>query len=136
MPVALDMNHAMIYSKNVAKSAAFYQDKLGFELLEEYRGGLIVVYARLRVPGSSSTLALHMIEREKELRIGGVRLYFEVKSLAGYCKKLAKSGVVFSKPPALMPWGWRHAYLDNPDGHEISLYTAGAKRLKKAKGLQ
>jgi hypothetical protein len=31
-----------------------------------------------------------------------------------------------------MPWGWKHAYLDDPDGHEVSLYWAGAKRLKKA----
>jgi hypothetical protein len=30
-----------------------------------------------------------------------------------------------------MPWGWKHAYLDDPDGHEVSLYWAGAKRFKK-----
>jgi len=30
-----------------------------------------------------------------------------------------------------MPWGWKHAYLDDPDGHEVSVYTAGAKRLRK-----
>jgi hypothetical protein len=27
----------------------------------------------------------------------------------------------------MMPWGWRHAYLNDPDGHEISLYWAGEK---------
>ena len=26
--------------------------------------------------------------------------------------------------PKDMPWGWRHAYLNDPDGHEISLYWA------------
>jgi hypothetical protein len=30
-----------------------------------------------------------------------------------------------------MPWGWKHAYLDDPDGHELSLYWAGKKRLQK-----
>lgn len=25
---------------------------------------------------------------------------------------------------------WRHAYLAEPDGHELSLYWAGDKRLK------
>jgi hypothetical protein len=30
-----------------------------------------------------------------------------------------------------MPWGWRHAYLDDPDGHEVSLYWAGRKRFQK-----
>ena len=31
----------------------------------------------------------------------------------------------------MMPWGWRHAYLNDPDGHEISLCWAGENRMKK-----
>ena len=31
----------------------------------------------------------------------------------------------------MMPWGWRHAYLNDPDGHEISLYWAGENRMQK-----
>jgi len=31
----------------------------------------------------------------------------------------------------MMPWGWRHAYLNDPDGHEISLYWAGENRMRK-----
>jgi hypothetical protein len=27
-----------------------------------------------------------------------------------------------------MPWGWTHAYLTDPEGHEISLYSAGEAR--------
>jgi hypothetical protein len=30
-----------------------------------------------------------------------------------------------------MPWGWKHAYVNDPDGHEVSLYWAGAKRFQK-----
>ncbi|MFN0165911.1 MAG: VOC family protein [Bryobacteraceae bacterium] len=62
-----------------------------------------------------------------------MRLYFEVPGLDRFCRKLEAAGVTFSKPPAMMPWGWKHAYLDDPDGHEISLYWAGSKRLKKTK---
>jgi hypothetical protein len=40
-------------------------------------------------------------------------------------------GVVFEQMPKDMPWGWRHAYLRDPDGRQISLYSAGAKRLGK-----
>jgi hypothetical protein len=32
-----------------------------------------------------------------------------------------------------MPWGWEHAYLNDPDGHEVSLYWAGDKRFRKSK---
>jgi hypothetical protein len=28
--------------------------------------------------------------------------------------------------------GWTHAYLNDPDGHEVSLYSAGQKRLKRS----
>ena len=33
--------------------------------------------------------------------------------------------------PKMMPWGWRHAYLNDPDGHELSIYWAGENRMKK-----
>ena len=32
----------------------------------------------------------------------------------------------------MMPWGWRHAYLNDPEGHEISLYWAGEQRMQKS----
>jgi uncharacterized glyoxalase superfamily protein PhnB len=60
----------------------------------------------------------------------GVRLYFEVKNLDAFCRKLAATGVEFREMPKPQPWGWTHAYLDDPDGHEVSLYWAGAQRLR------
>lgn len=61
----------------------------------------------------------------------GIRLYFEVKELDEFCNELASNGVKFDQMPADMPWGWKHAYLRDPDGHELSLYWAGEKRLRK-----
>jgi predicted enzyme related to lactoylglutathione lyase len=73
-----------------------------------------------------------MLEPGKSVpRDGGVRLYFEVENLEEFCGKLQSQGFLFDKPPKMMPWGWMHAYMSDPDGHEISLYWAGAKRLKK-----
>lgn len=92
-----------------------------------------VVYARLRALGGTSTIALHAAEPGRSNESGGVRLYFEVRNLEIFCRRIEAKGAVLSKQPALMPWGWKHAYLDDPDGHEISLYWAGAKRLKKNK---
>lgn len=128
---ALDFNHAMIYSANVPAALAFYHDLLGLELLEDYRHQGRTVYARLKAPGSNSTIALHALEPGRALATGGIRLYFEIRNLDTFCKRLVAKGAVFSKLPTVMPWGWKHAYLDDPDGHEVSLYWAGAKRLKK-----
>lgn len=129
----MQFNHAMVYCRNVGKSMEFYCDQLGFELLEQYLVTEIgPVYARLKSPDGDTTIALHMLNVSEPLHTGGIRLYFEVRNLDAVCKRLAKKGVVFTKPPTVMPWGWKHAYLNDPDGHEVSLYWAGAKRLKKS----
>jgi hypothetical protein len=61
----------------------------------------------------------------------GVRLYFEVRELDDFCRNLQQKGFHITQLPRMMPWGWRHAYLNDPDGHEISLYWAGENRMKK-----
>ena len=118
----LEFNHAMVYVSDVARARQFYVDRLGFRVLEEADG----FYARLRSPNSTTTVALH----QAEPGVGGIRLYFESKKLDELCAQLAREGVKFDKPPQDMPWGWRHTYLRDPDGHEISLYYAGSKRLQ------
>ena len=130
---ALNFNHAMIYSRDVSRALGFYRDLLGFTLLEEFRAGDRVVYARLKVSAGGATIALHLLAPGESLHTGGVRLYFEVRDLEKFCEGLESAGATFSKPPAMMPRGWKHAYLNDPDGHEVSLYRAGSKRLKKAK---
>jgi lactoylglutathione lyase len=128
----LTFNHAMVYVREVAPALHFYSDLLGFKVLEDFKHHGVSVYARLRPSHGNSTIALHMIEPGKTLAVGdNIRLYFETKNLKSVCGKLQKAGVKFSQEPKLMPWGWMHAYLDDPDGHEISLYWAGKKRVQK-----
>ena len=129
----LTFNHAMVYSRDVAAALHFYGNVLGLKVLEEFRGGERLVYARLKAPEGDGTIALHLLEPGKELHAGGVRLYFETRDLDRCCKRLEAAGAKFSQKPKVMPWGWKHAYLDDPDGHEVSLYWAGKQRLKKAK---
>jgi catechol 2,3-dioxygenase-like lactoylglutathione lyase family enzyme len=130
---ALEFNHGMLYAKDVAASVHFYVDLLGFRLVDEFRHEGMLVYARLRSPRGNNTIAIHMLEPGKVLPdYEGVRLYFEVKNLPGFCKKLEAAGVTLDAQPKMMPWGWMHAYVSDPDGHELSLYWAGSKRLKKS----
>jgi catechol 2,3-dioxygenase-like lactoylglutathione lyase family enzyme len=124
-------NHAMIYSKDVSTALRFYAEKLGFKLLEDFQHDGRSVYARLKSPRGSTTIALHAVAPGDELHTGGIRLYFEVPDLERYCERLESAGVQFSQKPKQMPWGWKHAYLDDPDGHEVSLYSAGSKRLRR-----
>ena len=57
--------------------------------------------------------------------------HFEIRELDNFCRKLQAKGFYVTQMPRMMPWGWRHAYLNDPDGHELSLYWAGEIRMKK-----
>ncbi|MGB8887420.1 MAG: VOC family protein [Candidatus Korobacteraceae bacterium] len=127
----LTFNHAMIYAKDVARTLAFYRDMMGFKLIEDFRYEGTPVYARLRAPGGDGTIALHQAGPGVSVASDGVRLYFEVRELDDFCGKLQKKGFYITQLPRMMPWGWRHAYLNDPDGHEISLYWAGENRMAK-----
>ena len=128
----LTFNHAMIYVKDVNRALAFYRDLLGFKLIEDFRYDGVPVYARLRAPGGDGTIALHQAGPSASLVSEGVRLYFEIANLDDFCRKLIQKGFFITKMPRMMEWGWRHAYLNDPDGHEISLYWAGEMRWKKS----
>ncbi len=127
----LTFNHAMIYAKDVQRALAFYRDMMGFKLIEDFRYEGTPVYARLRAPGGDGTIALHQAGPGVSIASEGVRLYFEVRDLDDFCRKLQKKGFYITQLPRMMPWGWRHAYLNDPDGHEISLYWAGENRMAK-----
>lgn len=130
-PSKLDFNHAMVYARDVERTTRFYRELLGFKLVDEFRYEGKPVYARLRAPGGEGTIALHLAGPGANVASEGVRLYFEIRELDEFCAKLKSKGVYFSQMPKMMPWGWKHAYLDDPDNHEISLYWAGANRMKK-----
>ena len=127
----LCFNHAMVYARDVQRALHFYRDLLGFKQVDEFRYEDKPVYARLRAPGGDGTIALHLAGPGTSLASEGVRLYFEIRDLDDFCRKLQAKGFYITQMPRMMPWGWRHAYLNDPDGHEISLYWAGENRMKK-----
>jgi uncharacterized glyoxalase superfamily protein PhnB len=124
----------MIYVRRIEPALRFYRDQLGFRLIETFKWKGRAVYARLRAPRGNSSIALHLPEgKEGPNPRSGIRLYFEVRDLEQLCARLKKAGVKFKQMPKRMPWGWKHAYLRDPEGYELSLYWAGPKRLRKTK---
>jgi catechol 2,3-dioxygenase-like lactoylglutathione lyase family enzyme len=127
-PREVSLNHVIIYVGDVGSSLKFYRDKLGFKVIESMQG-----YARLKSPIGGATIALHVAkDRKQPPGTRQVVLYFEARDLEKTCKGLQNQGVRFDQMPVRMPWGWDHAYLRDPDGHQISLYWAGRKRFKKS----
>jgi catechol 2,3-dioxygenase-like lactoylglutathione lyase family enzyme len=128
----LTFNHVMIYVKDVDRALKFYRDLLGFKFIEDFRHEGVALYARLRAPGGDGTIALHMAGPGASTASDGVRPYFEIRELDDFCRKLQQKGFYITQMPKMMPWGWRHAYLNDPDGHEISLYWAGEQRMQRS----
>jgi catechol 2,3-dioxygenase-like lactoylglutathione lyase family enzyme len=124
---ALELNHAIVYVRQLAPALHFYSELLGFKVIEQVGQS----YARLKSQSGGSTFALHVVDAGKSPDAEGIRLYFETKDLDKFCAALLTAGVAITQPPKMMPWGWKHAYLNDPDGHEISLYWAGRKRFQK-----
>ncbi len=105
----LTFNHAMVYAADVQRALGFYRDLLGFKLVDEFRHEGIPVYARLRAPGGDGTIALHLAGPGTPLASDGVRLYFEIREVDEFCRKLQAKGFYITQMPRMMPWGWRHA---------------------------
>jgi catechol 2,3-dioxygenase-like lactoylglutathione lyase family enzyme len=127
----MQLNHVMVYTTDLKRALAFYADALGLQVLVATP---LYGYARLKFPDGAGTLALHLAEPGATVAADGIRLYFEVRDLDAFCDRLVARGVAVKQMPQDMPWGWRHAYVDDPDGHEISLYWAGSKRLEAEQG--
>jgi len=117
----MNLNQITLPSLNLEKAVAFYQN-LGFKLIVES----LPRYARFECLTGGSTFSLHLVDK---LAIGtGISVYFEVENLNETVKKLTHKGIVFDQLPTEQPWLWKEAYLKDPDGNQLIIYSAGANR--------
>ena len=127
----LTFNHAMIYCKDVERGMRFYRDLMGFKLIEDFRYEGTPVYARLRAPGATERLPCTWPGRARRWPAKGCDCTSKYAISTTSAASSMQKGFYITQMPRMMPWGWRHAYLNDPDGHEISLYWAGENRMKK-----
>jgi lactoylglutathione lyase len=76
---------------------------------------------------NDTVLALHPARKKKTLKTGsGTLVGFEVTDLDSTVKKLKEKRVKFFKRPKEEPFG-RHAIVQDPDGHLISIAEISEK---------
>jgi hypothetical protein len=51
------------------------------------------------------TIALHLAGPGTPLASDGVRLYFEIREVDEFCRKLQAKGFYITQMPRMMPWG-------------------------------
>ena len=116
----MNLNQVTVPSRNVAPSIAFYE-LLGLELIVHTHDK----YARFQCPKGDATFSVEWAETPIQ---ADAKVYFEVSDLDAEYDRLKNAGVHFDQVPTDQPWLWREAYLRDPYGNRIILYTAGENR--------
>ncbi|MCW2366277.1 hydroxymethylpyrimidine/phosphomethylpyrimidine kinase [Sphingobium sp. B7D2B] len=108
------LNQISVPVSDYAASRDFYED-LGLTLIVDSPDQ---PYARFEAPGGA-TLSLHGQQH-------GV--YLECDDLDARVTALISAGLVFDNEPVDQAWGWREAWLVDPAGNRVCLYSAGENR--------
>jgi hydroxymethylpyrimidine/phosphomethylpyrimidine kinase len=118
--VRLDLGPSMRFNQvtvpilDYAASRDFY-DTLGLTLIvDQPEKG----YARFETPGGA-TLSIHDATPA---------IYFECDDLDARVAVLQSVGLIFDNEPIDQSWGWREAWMVDPAGNRVCLYSAGEAR--------
>jgi len=99
---------------NMKKSIKFYKDVLGMEVKQQAEDW--VEFSK-----HGTVLALHPTKKKKKLTKNiNMLIGFNVSELQSVCSNLEKKKVKFHKKVTNEAFG-RHAIIEDPDGHLISL---------------
>lgn len=108
-------HHLFMRVSDLRRSRAFYVEALGLRVLLEQDG-----YIRV---GGPSGFHIGIEEGTDTAASRTIEIQLQVDDVDRCYRQLLSSGVRFSAPPADMPWGARHAFLDDPDGQPLSIFT-------------
>jgi catechol 2,3-dioxygenase-like lactoylglutathione lyase family enzyme len=109
------LTHLFLEVGDLAKARWFWVEAMGLELLED-RGVYIAV-------GGNNGFALG-IEQTARPVVDGPELTVRVEDVDVTTERLRSLGVPILEEPATMPWGSRHAWIADPDGRRMSIYSA------------
>ena len=118
----MNLNQVTVPAFDLSASIGFYET-LGLRLIVRSD-----TYARFECPDGDATFSLS--KRETLLPAGseGVHVYFECDDLDARVAALKARGLAFDQDPEDMRWLWREAWLPDPAGNLICLYSAGKNR--------
>jgi catechol 2,3-dioxygenase-like lactoylglutathione lyase family enzyme len=108
-------SHAFVHVRDVGRTRSFYVEHLGLEVLQEGGG-----YLRL---GGGGGFHIGVEERAAaEIGAPGVELQIRVGDVDAVVERLRAARIAVTAPID-QPWGARHAWLHDPDGYRLSLWS-------------
>ena len=108
-------SHCFLHVADLGRTRAFYVDRLGLEVLVEGDG-----YLRL---GGGGGFHLGVEERPaSEVGAPGIELDIRVPDVDALAAELRLAGISLTEPSD-QEWGARHAWLHDPDGYRLSIWS-------------
>jgi catechol 2,3-dioxygenase-like lactoylglutathione lyase family enzyme len=115
------LSHAYATVSDLAAARAFWTDLIGLEVVIDDGE-----YLRL---GGAGGYSMGM-ERAEEGDAPELEVVVRVPDVDAAYERLRTAGIECGGPPADMPWGARHIWLRDPDGHLISIYSSSGEDAK------
>jgi catechol 2,3-dioxygenase-like lactoylglutathione lyase family enzyme len=109
------LSHVFMLVGDLAAARHFYVDVLGLEMLVDDGG-----YVRV---GGGGGFHIGMEQGEVADVDGGPEINVQVADVDAEYARLTAAGVPFDGPPVDQEWGARHAWLRDPDGRRLSIFT-------------
>ena len=109
------LNSVYATVSDLGRARAFWTGVIGLEVL-----GDDGEYLRL---GGAGGFSMGM-ERAEEDEAPELEVVVRVDDVDATYERLQAAGVECYGPPEDMPWGARHIWLRDPDGHLISIYSS------------
>jgi catechol 2,3-dioxygenase-like lactoylglutathione lyase family enzyme len=116
MAAEIRFSHLFVLVSDLARAKRFYVEDLGFDVLMETPGYLRV--------GAADGFHLGLEEGDPgDVGASGIEVVIEVADVDRAYERLSARGIRFDGPPEDQEWGARHAWLRDPDGYRLSIYS-------------
>ena len=114
----------ILFARDVPVSAAFFKEKLGFEI--DFLYGEPPFYGS--VSRGNACLHLRCVHEPNFAELAARELslilaMIEVSDVQGLFEELKEHGVAFAQTPAKQDWGGTDFHVRDPDGNVISFVT-------------
>ena len=115
----------LLFVHDIARSANFYQERLGFKMTQQWEPDGKLAWCRLERDGAAVMLQ-QAIPEEDGLADGrgrGVVFYFNCDDADAMHADLTNRGLAIA-PPVAAYYGMNQLFVKDPDGYELCIQSA------------
>ena len=111
----LRISHVWLYSKDTARSIAFYRDTLDFRVVQTFPDGALL-------HGGGILLGIHREEGDRKSKAGGTLIVLQTNDIQQSFEELKRKGVRFLKPEIENADFGAVADFKDPDGYLLEIW--------------